>query len=116
MPSQEELRVMAKMQEDVAREEALAQEARWRDHRAGVLGHPVALTPYVFGADSKRRLLFLVNWPPAPDKVVTLPMLNPAQAARVGGSWEPRLMEAYADGGALALWQWVPDVEPEATP
>jgi hypothetical protein len=72
------------------------------------LGFPKTLTRYVFGADAKRGLLFLVNWPPAPDHVVALPMLKPEQAAREGGTWEPALMNRADDGTALALWRWVP--------
>lgn len=78
------------------------------------LGFPPALTPYVFGADAKRGLLFLVNWPPAPDLVVTLPLLSPAQAAQVGGGWEPALLERHPDGTALAVWRWVPETETES--
>jgi hypothetical protein len=83
---------------------------------AAALGFPPALTRYVFGADAKRRLLFLVNWPPAPDLVVSLPMLPAEAAARVGGGWEPALMQRCADGTGLALWRWVPETQPEAAP
>ena len=73
------------------------------------LGFPEALTRYVFGADAKRGLLFLVNWPVCPDHVVALPMLKPEQAAREGGAWEPVLMSRADDGSALALWRWIPE-------
>lgn len=86
------------------------------DPHASAMGFPVALAPYVFGADAKRRLLFLTSWPEAPDHVVTLAMLKPEQAARVGGSWTVRVLERFDDGSALGLWDWLPDAEPEAAP
>ena len=79
------------------------------DKHAVALGYPAELTPYVFAADTKRRLLYLTSWPAAPTHLVTLPLLKPEQTARIGGRWTPRLLERFDDGSALALWDWIPD-------